>query len=75
MKSTAAQDISVGGPELAALAIRAGLIDELHLFVNPVVVGGGNQSLPDDIRVQLELIDERRFDSGVVHLHYGVIAL
>jgi dihydrofolate reductase len=69
-KATAERDISVGGPELAAQAIRAGLVDEYHLLVVPVVVGGGKESLPDGARVQLELLDERRFDSGVVHLHY-----
>ncbi|HEV1992632.1 MAG TPA: dihydrofolate reductase family protein [Candidatus Dormibacteraeota bacterium] len=72
MKAQAGRDISVGGPELAANAIKAGLVDEYHLFVNPVVVGGGKQSLPDDVRVDLELVDERRFGSGVVHLHYRI---
>src|SRR5436309_15684681 len=65
-------DVSVGGPGLAAQALRAGLVDELHLFVNPVVVGGRNAALPDDVRLELELLDERRFGNGVVHLHYGV---
>ena len=72
MKATAEKDITVGGPELAAQAIRAGLVDEFHLFVTPVVVGGGTSWLPDDVRVDLELLDERRFASGVVHLHYRV---
>ena len=71
MKGQAGRDISVGGPHLAALAIKAGLVDEYHLFVTPVVVGGGNQALPDGLRVQLELMDERRFHNGVVHLHYN----
>ena len=70
LKARAGRDISVGGPELAAHAIKAGLVDEYHLFVHPIVVGGGKQSLPDGVRVNLELVDERRFDSGVVHLHY-----
>ncbi len=70
MKARAANDISVGGPHLAAEAIKVGLVDEYHLFLAPVVVGGGNQALPHGVRVKLELIDERRFDSGVVHLHY-----
>ena len=70
MKERARRDITVGGPDLAAEAIRAGLVDEYHLFLTPIVVGGGNQSLPDDVRVQLELLDERRFGNGVVHLHY-----
>jgi dihydrofolate reductase len=70
MKARAGRDISVGGPELAAHAIKAGLVDQWHLFVTPIVVGGGKRSLPDDVRVKLELLDERRFEGGVVHLHY-----
>jgi dihydrofolate reductase len=70
MKAGAARDISVGGPDLAAQALKAGLVDECHLFVTPVVVGGGTSALPDDIRLQLELRDVRRFAGGVVHLHY-----
>jgi dihydrofolate reductase len=70
MKDAATADISMGGPHLAAQAIEAGLVDEYHLFVTPIVVGGGNASLPDNVLVKLELLDERRFDSGVVHLHY-----
>ena len=72
MKAEAERDLSVGGPHLAAEAIRAGLVDEFQLFLNPVVVGGGNQALPDDVRVQLELLDVRRFENGVVYLRYGV---
>jgi dihydrofolate reductase len=71
MKAVATSDISVGGPGLATQAIEAGLVDELHLFVNPILVGGGNQALPDNVRVELGLLDERRFGCGVVHLHYG----
>lgn len=70
MKAAAGRDITVGGPDLAAQAIGAGLVDECHLFVSPIVVGGGKQSLPDNVRVRLELLDERRFGNGVVHLHY-----
>jgi dihydrofolate reductase len=70
MKSEAARDISVGGPHLAAAAIEAGLVDEYHLFLHPIVVGGGTQALPDHVRVKLELLDEDRFRSGLVHLHY-----
>jgi dihydrofolate reductase len=70
LKATADRDISVGGPDLAAQAIKAGLVDELHFFLTPVAVGGGNHSLPDDVRLELELLDERRFANGVVHLHY-----
>jgi dihydrofolate reductase len=70
MKAAAGRDLSVGGPELAAQALRAGLVDEYHLFLAPIVVGGGKQALPDDVRLKLELLDERRFRNGVVHLHY-----
>jgi riboflavin biosynthesis pyrimidine reductase len=70
MKAPPGPDISVGGPNLAAQAIKAGLVDECHLFVAPIVVGGGAQSLPNHVRLTLELLDERRFGSGMVHLHY-----
>jgi len=70
LKASAERDISVGGPHLAAQAIKAGLVDELHLLISPVVVGGGNQALPDDVRLDLELLDEHRFGNGVVHVHY-----
>jgi dihydrofolate reductase len=70
MKEAASRDITVGGPHLAAQAMKAGLIDELHQFVTPIVVGGGNRFLPDGVRVKLELVDERRFGNGVLHLHY-----
>ncbi len=70
MKTSATSDISVGGADLAAQALAAGLVDELHLFVNPIVIGGGKPALPDGVRVQLELLDEHRFAQGVVHLHY-----
>jgi dihydrofolate reductase len=70
LKATAGRDISVGGADLAAQAINAGLVDEYHLFLTPIIVGGGKQSLPDNVRVELELLDERRFGNGVVHLHY-----
>jgi dihydrofolate reductase len=70
MKEAAERDITVGGPSLAAQAIRAGLVDELHLFLTPILVGGGTPSLPADVRVKLELLDERRFGNGVVHLRY-----
>jgi dihydrofolate reductase len=73
LKASADRDLTVGGPSLAAHAIRAGLVDEYHLFVNPVVVGGGRRALPDNVRVNLELLDERRFAGGVVHLQYGTI--
>ena len=70
MKAKAEHDVTVGGPELAAQAFAAGLIDECNVFITPVVVGGGKRALPRNLRLQLELLDERRFDSGVVYLHY-----
>jgi dihydrofolate reductase len=70
LKATADRDIGVGGPDLAAQAIRAGLVDELHFFLAPVVIGGGSHSLPEDVRIELELLDERRFANGVVYVHY-----
>ena len=70
MKASADRDISVGGPTLAAQAIRARLVNEIRLFLAPAVVGGGTRALPDDVRLKLELLDERRFDNGTVHLHY-----
>jgi dihydrofolate reductase len=70
LKAQAGRDISVGGPDLAAQAIKSGLVDEYHLFLTPIVVGGGKRSLPDNVRLKLELLDERRFGNGVVHLHY-----
>jgi dihydrofolate reductase len=73
MKSSAERDISVGGPNLAARAIEAGLVDELHLFAVPAVVGAGKRWLPDDVRMKLELLDERRFANGTVHLHYAAL--
>jgi len=66
----AGHDLSVGGPDLAAQAIRAGLIDEWHVFVAPTVVGGGTRLFPNDVRLKLELLDQRRFAGGMVHLHY-----
>ena len=70
LKASASRDITVGGPDLAGQAIKAGLVDELQLFVTPILVGAGHRSLPTDRRVQLELLDERRFANGVVYLHY-----
>jgi dihydrofolate reductase len=72
LKQSVAADIAIAGPELAGQAIAAGLVDECHLFLSPVVTGGGKRALPDLSRGQLELLDERRFESGVVHLHYRV---
>jgi len=70
LKESAASDLSIGGPELAAEAIRAGLVDEYHLFLAPVLVGGGKRALPDGVRLELELIEERRFSGGFVYLRY-----
>lgn len=65
-------DVSIGGPGLAATAIRAGLVDEYHLYVVPMVVGGGTAVFPDGERARLDLLDQRRFASGVVYLRYRV---
>ncbi len=70
LKASAERDIAVGGPGLAAAAIRAGLVDDWQLFVAPIVVGGGTRWLPDDVRVELELLEERRFGSGMAYLRY-----
>jgi dihydrofolate reductase len=70
MKASADRDLAVGGPGLAAHAFRAGLVDECHLFLVPVVVGGGKRALPDGVRLDLQLLDERRFGNGTVHLRY-----
>jgi dihydrofolate reductase len=71
MKTQAERDIGVGVPDLAAQAFRAGLVEECHLFVTPVVVGGSKRPLPKNVRLELELLNERRFEGGVVHLHYS----
>ena len=70
LKAAARSDLIVGGPNLAAQAIKAGLVDECHLFIWPVVLGGAKPALPTDTRAELELLDERRFGNGVVHLRY-----
>jgi dihydrofolate reductase len=70
MKAASERDISIGGPTLAAHAVKAGIVDEYQLFLTPVVVGGGTHALPDDVFLELELLDERRFGNGVVYLHY-----
>jgi dihydrofolate reductase len=72
LKSAASRDLTVGGPDLAAQAFAAGLVDECHLFLSPVMVGGGTPAFPKGIRLGLELRAERRFGNGVVHLHYAV---
>ena len=70
LKKTVQHDILIGGPELAAHAFQSGLIDECHLFLTPIIVGGGKPSLPDKVRLELELLEERRFGNGVVFLRY-----
>ncbi|HXY93877.1 MAG TPA: dihydrofolate reductase family protein [Acidimicrobiia bacterium] len=72
MKQGSASDLTVGGPHLAAEAIRAGLVDELQLFVTPAVVGGGNAWLPDRARLRLALDEIRQFAGGFVYLRYRV---
>lgn len=71
LKETAELDLAVGGPELAAHAFGAWLVDECHLFLVPILVGGGKQAFPGDVRLALELLDERRFGNGTVYLRYG----
>jgi dihydrofolate reductase len=72
LKASASRDISIGGPDLAAQAFGAGLVDECHLFLTPIIVGGGKRALPAGVRVRLELLDERRLGDGVVHVCYRV---
>lgn len=73
LKESSAADLSIGGAELAAQALDSGLVDEIHLFLNPVIVGGGKRALPHQLQLSLELVDEHRFTNGVVHLHYQVL--
>jgi dihydrofolate reductase len=70
MKSVQDRDIAVGGPNVAAQAFRAGLVDECQLFLMPVALGGGKRALPNETRLNFHLVAERRFKSGVVFLHY-----
>jgi dihydrofolate reductase len=70
MKDSATSDLTVGGAHLAAHALKAGLVDECHLFIRPVLVGGGKPALPNDTRAELELLDDRRLGNGVVYLRY-----
>ena len=72
LKALSAADLSIGGPELAGQALAAGLVDELHLLLAPAIVGGGTRALPDGLRLDLELLAERRFGNGFQHLHYRV---
>ena len=73
LKKTVQQDISIGGPELAAHAFRSGLVDECHLFLIPILVGGGKSALPENVRLELELLEEHRFGNGTVYLRYRTI--
>lgn len=72
MKSSHERDITIGGPDLAAQAFRAGLVDECQLFLTPVVVGGGKPALPQNVHLDLDLVDEHRFGNGVMFLDYRV---
>lgn len=72
LKESSDRDITIGGPEIAGQVMAAGLVDEYHLFLCPVVIGGGKRAMPDGVRVRLDLMDERRFQGGVVHLRYAV---
>ena len=73
LKSAASRDLLVGGPELASHAFRAGLVDECHLFLTPILVGGGKQGLASGVRLALELVDQRRFGNGMVYLRYTAV--
>jgi dihydrofolate reductase len=70
LKAAATRDVEVGGPALAAHAIRAGLVDEYHLLIAPIIVGGGNPYLPGKVPVKLDLLGDRRFGNGMVHVRY-----
>jgi len=72
LKKTVQHDILIGGPELADHAFRSGLIDECHLFLTPIILGGGKPAFPGKGRLKLELLEERRFGNGVVFLHYRI---
>jgi dihydrofolate reductase len=74
LKEASGPDITIGGAELAGEAIAAGLLDECQLFLCPIVVGAGKRALPENVCTQLELLDERRFESGVVYVRYRVSA-
>ena len=72
LKASAERDLMIGGATIAAEAFRAGLVDQCHLFLVPVIVGGGKRALPERVRLDLDLIEERQFSNGTVHLHYHV---
>jgi dihydrofolate reductase len=73
LKAASEHDIIIGGAELAGLALEAGLVDEYHLFINPVIVGGGKPALRAGLRRNLELLETHHFDTGVIYLRYGII--
>lgn len=75
LKDASSADLLVGGPGLAAHALRAGVVDEIRLVLSPVAVGAGKPAFPTDLRLDLELIDERRFANGAVHLAYRVVGV
>jgi len=72
LKATSERDISISGPTIASLALAAGLVDECHFFVVPTIIGGGKPALPSGFGTKLELLNERSFSSGTVHLHYRI---
>ena len=72
MKAAATRDLTIGGANFAAQAFRDGLIDECHLFIAPVVLGRGKPALPSELRIELELLDERRFDNGIVYVRHRI---
>jgi dihydrofolate reductase len=72
LKASASSDLTIGGPHLAAQALKAGLVDECHLFIRPVLMGGGNPALPSGTRADLELLDDRQLGNGVVYLRYRI---
>jgi dihydrofolate reductase len=72
LKESSPTDLSIGGAELAGVALAAGLVDELHLFLTPILVGAGKPALPNGLRSQLDLLADRRFKTGVVYLRYGL---
>ncbi|MFL2134443.1 dihydrofolate reductase family protein [Desemzia sp. FAM 23990] len=73
LKESSRADITIGGPDLAKQAMSMGLVDECHLLVHPIILGGGMRALPDNLRMQLQLLSERSFGNGVVHLHYRIV--
>jgi len=72
LKQESEQDIAIGGAELAGLALEANLVDDCHLFVHPMIVGGGKPAFPPTLRRNLELLETRPFDTGVIHVRYRI---